>query len=151
MWDLTSGSVDFVSCITTYYLLFTINFYWSIVNSWCCVSCCYTAESVSYEWVSVSRSCLTLHLRGLHSPWTAPGQNIGVGSRSFLQGIFPTQGSNPGLLHCRRLLYQLTHQGSPRILEWAACSFSSGSSQARNRTRVSYIAGGFFTSWVSSW
>ena len=46
--------------------------------------------------------------------------------------IFPTQGSNPGLLHCRRILYQLSHQGSPRILEWAAYPFSSGSSQPRN-------------------
>ena len=35
------------------------------------------------------------------------------GSLSFLQGIFPTQGSNPGLLHCRRILYQLSYQGSP--------------------------------------
>ena len=37
---------------------------------------------------------------------------------SLLQGIFPTQGSNPGLLHCRRILYQLSHKGSPRTLEW---------------------------------
>ena len=36
------------------------------------------------------------------------------------QGIFPTQGSNPGLPHCRRILYQLSHQGSPTILEWGA-------------------------------
>ena len=39
-----------------------------------------------------------------------PGQNTGVGSRSLLQGIFPTQGSNPGLPHCRRMLYQLSHR-----------------------------------------
>ena len=36
----------------------------------------------------------------IHSPWNSPGQNTGVGSLSFLQGIFPTQESNPGLLHC---------------------------------------------------
>ena len=59
---------------------------------------------------------------------------------SFLQGIFPTQVSNPGLLHCRRILNQLSHQGSPRILEWIAYPFSSGSSQPRNQTRVSCIA-----------
>ena len=53
---------------------------------------------------------------GLYSPWNSSGQNIGVGSHSLLQGIFPTQGSNPGLPHCRRSLYQLKHQGSPRIL-----------------------------------
>ena len=51
--------------------------------------------------------------RGLYCPWNSPGQNTGVGSRSLLQGILPTQGSNPGLLHCRRILYPLSHQGSP--------------------------------------
>ena len=45
-----------------------------------------------------------------------------MGSLSFLQGIFPTQGWNPGLPHCRWILYQLSHQGSPKILEWVAYS-----------------------------
>ena len=45
-----------------------------------------------------------------------PGQNTGVGSRSLLQGIFPTQGSNPGLPHCRQILYQLRFQGSPNLI-----------------------------------
>jgi len=45
-------------------------------------------------------------------PWSSPGQNSGVGNCSLLQGLFPTQGSNPGLLHCRRILYNLSHQGS---------------------------------------
>ena len=53
-----------------------------------------------------------------YSPWNSPGQNAGVGSLSLLQGIFPTQGSNSGLLHCSQILYQLSHKGSPRILEW---------------------------------
>ena len=48
-----------------------------------------------------------------YSPWNSPGQNTGVGSLSFLQGIFPTQGLNPDLPHCRRILYQVSHQGSP--------------------------------------
>ena len=48
----------------------------------------------------------------LYSPWHSPGQNTEVGSLSLLQGIFPTQGSNPGLLHCRWVLYQLSHKGS---------------------------------------
>ena len=65
---------------------------------------------------------------GLYSPWNSPGQNTGVGSRSLLQGIFPTQGLNPGLPHCRGILYQLSHQGSPRILEWVAYLFSRASS-----------------------
>ena len=85
--------------------------------------------------------------QGLYSPWNSPGQNTGVGSLSLLQGIFPTQGLNPGLPHCRQILYQLSHQGSPRILEWAAYPFSSRSSQPRNRTGVSFIAGGFITNW----
>ena len=74
---------------------------------------------------------------GLYSPWNSPGQNTGVDSLSLLQGIFPTQGSNPGLLHCRWILCQLSHKGNPKILEWVACPFSSGSSQPRNWTRVS--------------
>ena len=86
---------------------------------------------------------------GLYSPWNSPGQNAGVGSRSLLQGIFPTQGLNPGLPHCRRILYQLSHKGSPRILEWVAYPFSSGSSWPRNQTGVSCIAGRFFSSWAT--
>ena len=50
---------------------------------------------------------------GVYSPWSTPGQNTGVGSHSRLQGSFPTQGSNPGLPHCRRILYQLSHKESP--------------------------------------
>ena len=69
---------------------------------------------------------------GLYSPWNSPCQATGVGSLCFLQGIFPTQESNWGLPHCRRILYQLSHKGSPRILEWVAYPFSSGSSQPRN-------------------
>ena len=63
---------------------------------------------------------------GLYSLWNSPGQNTGVGSLSLLQGIFPTQGSNPGLSHCRWILYQLSQKGSPRILEWVAYLFSRG-------------------------
>ena len=62
-------------------------------------------------------------------------------SFSHLQGIFPTKGLNPGLQHCRQILYQLSHKGRLRIPEWAAYSFSSRSSQPRNWTRVSCITG----------
>ena len=65
---------------------------------------------------------------GWYSPWNSPGQNTGVGSLSLLQGIFPIQGLNPGLLHCRWILHQLSHKGSPRILERVAYLFSSRSS-----------------------
>ena len=98
--------------------------------------------------VQVTQSYLTLCDSMDCSPWNSSGQNTGGGSLSILQGIFPTQGSNPGLPHCRQILYQLSHKGSRRILEWVAYSFSSRSSQPRNQTRVSCIAGGFFTNWA---
>ena len=49
------------------------------------------------------------------------GKNTGVGYHALLQGIFPTQGSNVGLPHCSQILYQLSHQGSLRLVEWVAC------------------------------
>ena len=58
----------------------------------------------------------SLQPHGLYSPWISPGQDIGVDRPSLLQGIFPTQGSNPGLLHCRGILYQLSHKGSPSLM-----------------------------------
>ena len=99
---------------------------------------------------SESRLVMSDSLRphGLYSPWISSGQNTGLDSLSLLQGICPTQGSNPGLSHCRRILYQLSHKGSPKILEWVAYCFSSGSSQPRNWMGVSCIAGRFFTNWV---
>ena len=96
--------------------------------------------------VKVAQSCLT---HGLYTPWNSPGQNTGVGSLSLLQGIFPTLGLNPGLRHCRWILYQLSHQGSPRILEWVAYPCSRGSPRPRNQTGVFCIAGGLFISWAT--
>ena len=67
----------------------------------------------------VTQSCPTLCDPVDYSPpgssvhGDSPGQNTGVGCYALLQGIFPTQGSNPGLPHCRRILYQLSYQGSP--------------------------------------
>ena len=55
----------------------------------------------------------SLWLHGLYSPWNSPGQNTGVGNLSLLQGIFPTQELNRGLLHCRWTLHHLSYQGSP--------------------------------------
>ena len=101
-----------------------------------------------------SLSCVWLFV----TPWTVTCQappSMGFSRQEYwstlhflLQGIFPTQGSNSGLPHCRKILYQLSHKGSPKILEWVTYPFSSGSSQHRNRTRVSCIAGGFFTNWA---
>ena len=67
--------------------------------------------------VLVTQLCSTLSLHGLWStrllcPWNSLGKNTGVGSLSLLQGIFPTKGSNPALLHCRLILYCLSHQAS---------------------------------------
>ena len=101
------------------------------------------SESESHSVMSDS-----LWPHGLYSLWNSPGQTTGGGSLSLLQGIFPIQGSNPDLPHCRQIAYQLSHKGSPRILEWVAYPFSSRSSWPRNRTRVSCIAGGFFTNWA---
>ena len=73
-------------------------------------------SDVSYSWQP----------HGLYSPWNSSGQNTGVGSLFLLQWIFPTQGSNTGLLHCRQILaLQWKLKG---ILEWVAYPFSSGSS-----------------------
>ena len=99
----------------------------------------------------------------LPCPWDSPGNNTGVGchfllqcmkvksgmgSCSLPQGIFPTQGLNPGVQHCRQILYQLSHQGSSRILEWVAYPFANESSRPRNWTGVSCITSRFFTSWA---
>ena len=79
----------------------------------------------------------------------SPGKNTEVGCHVLLQGNFPTQGLNPGLLHFKKILCYLNHQGSPQMLEWVAYPFSRGSSWPRNQTRVSCMAGGFLTSWAT--
>ena len=92
----------------------------------------------------------SLQPHGLYSPWNAPGQNTGVGSLSLLQGNLPNPGVESRVSRiCRQILYQLSHQGSPRILEWVAYPFSSRSSWPRNRTGVSCIAGRFLTNWAT--
>ena len=68
--------------------------------------------------VKVAQSWPTLRPRGVYSPWNSPGQDTGVGS--LFQRIFPTQGSNPGLAHCRQILYPLSHQGS-LVKTWLGC------------------------------
>ena len=74
-------------------------------------------EKVSQIRSGKSESCSgksdSLQPHGPYSPCNSPGQYTRGGSRSLLQGIFPTQGSDPGLPHWRRILYQLSHKGSP--------------------------------------
>ena len=87
------------------------------------------------KWIRESHSVVSNSLwpHELYSPWNSPGQNTGV---------------NPGLPHCRQILYQLSHKGRPRIWEWVAYPVCRGSSQPKNQTRVSCIAGKFFTNWA---
>ena len=75
-------------------------------------------ESESHSVVSDS-----LPPHGLYSPWNSLGQYTGVGSLALLQGIFPTQGLNPGVPYCRQILYQLSHKGSP--LTYSNCKIIS--------------------------
>ena len=102
----------------------------------------YTLIWSEVNW-SESRSVVS---NSLWPPWTT--QYMEFFRLEYCSGIFPTQGSNPGLPHCRQILCQLSHKRSPRILEWVAYPFSSGSSQPRDRTGVSCIAGRFFTNWA---
>ena len=76
----------------------------------------YFWKSGHFVVVSESHSVVSDSLwpHGLYSSWNSPDQNTGVGSLPLPQGIFPTQGSNPGLPHCRWILYQLSHKGSPK-------------------------------------
>ena len=102
----------------------------------------------SYHLCEVKRKSLSL-VQLFATPWTRVHgifQARILDLLSLLQGIFSTQGLNPGLPHCRQNLYQLSHKGSPRILEWVAFPFSRGSSQPRDQTGVSCSAGRFFTS-----
>ena len=74
-----------------------------------------TCLHVDGESCSVMSNSLRPH--GLYSPWNSPGQNTGVGSLSLLQGIFPTQELNQGLLLCRWILYQLSYERSLHVVE----------------------------------
>ena len=91
----------------------------------------------------VAQWCLTLcDPMGCSPPGSSvhgdsPVKNTRVGCHALLQGLFPTQGSKPGVPCCRQILYHLSHQGSPRILQWVAYSFSRGSSQPRNQLGIS--------------
>ena len=67
-----------------------------------------------WKWKSALSNSLRPHR--LYRPWNSPGQNTGEGSLSLLQGIFPTQGSNPDLPHCRWILYQLSYHVTARAL-----------------------------------
>ena len=109
---------------------------------------CLLLVMVESERHSVVSKSLRPH--GLNSPWNSPGQNMEWVAFPFSRGSSQprdwTQGLNPGLLHCRQIPYQLSHQRSPRILEWVAYFFFGGSSWSNNRTGVSCITCRFLTS-----
>ena len=94
---------------------------------------------IEYSIVLVTRSCLTLRSHGLSPirllcPWNFQARTR-VGCLFLLQGIFPTQGSNLSLLHCRQILYHLSHQGSPRHVHGDAQSSASLDTGARSNLR----------------
>ena len=107
--------------------------------------CC--AYLLSHVRILCDPMCYTLPSSSVHGD--SPGKNSGVGYHALLQGVFPTQGSHPGLPHCRQILNLLSQQGSPRILDWVPSAFSRRTSPARKWTGVSCIAGEFFTSWAT--
>ena len=133
--SLATSSNTHIVCVYTSEYYFSSKF---ILHNQCCavLNCSVVANSL---WPHGQRAWRTT----VHGD--SPGKNTGVGHHALLQVIFPTQGSNPGLPHCRQILYQLSHKGTPRTLEWVAYPISSGSSQPRNQTGVSCIAHGFFT------
>ena len=127
-----------------------------------CVSSSLDEDKAPPWWLHLTLCCVLSHSVQLFAtPWIVDHPAslsmgilqaricIGVGCHALLQGIFPTQGSNPGLPHCGQILYHLSHQGSPRILEWVTYPFSRGSSQPRNQTRISCIIGRFFINWAT--
>ena len=113
-------------CICDIYTLYSLYIFymWYIythriacIDVYSCDIATHTILHVCEESESHSVESNSLRRHGLYSPWNSPGQNTGVGSLSLLQ-MFPTQGSNPGLPHCRQSLYlqnilYLSHQGSP--------------------------------------
>jgi len=103
----------------------------------CVLSCSKVSDSLSPHRLLLTR---------LLCPWDSLGKNTEVGCHALLQGIFPTQGSDPGLPHYRHIIFHLSSQGSPRILECIAYPFSRRSSWPMNCTRVPCTAGRFFTS-----
>ena len=87
------------------------------------------SHRVGHDWSNLAAAAAAavsnpLRPHGLCNLWNSPGQNTGVDCHFLLQGIFPTQGSNPGLLHCRQILYQLSHKGSPLPLSNSSLDLS---------------------------
>ena len=104
---------------------------------------------LSHSVVSDSLWPIDCNSPGSSLHWDSPGENTGMGCHTLLQGFLQIQGLNRALLHCKRILYCLNHQGGLRVLEWVAYPFFTGTSWPRNWTGVSCTADGFFTSWAT--
>ena len=107
-----------------------------------------TLKLNKWKWKSLHWVWLFATTWTVYSPWNSPGQNTGEGSHCLFQGSSQPRDQTQVSCDCRRILYHLSHKGSPRILEWVDFAFSRGSSQPRNQTAVSWIAGKFFTNWA---
>ena len=120
----------------------------------------YILKALMYSIRLSSRSeslsvCPTLQPHGPYNPWNSLGQNTWVGSLSLLQGIFPTQGLNPGFPHCRWILYQMRHKGSPCLPEGTCNSYSISmkigmSDRQKEVTRAKHLLKrkSSFVSWI---
>jgi len=122
-----------------------------------CVSFCCTVKCISYLLCLATQSCLTLcasmncSLPDSSVLGDSPGKNTGVGCHALLQGIFPTQGLNPGLPNCRRILYRLSHQGICMHIShpsWTPLSHPSGSSQG---SELSFLCCTAASRWLSAY
>ena len=107
MWGNCHNLADDVVSFLLNVFKNTIQFY-IYVHLFCTKHVC----SVSHSVMSNSLQPHWLYSVRLFCPWNSPGENSGVGCHSLLQGIIQTQGLNPGLLHCRQIVYHLSHQGS---------------------------------------
>ena len=106
----------------------------------CVLSCCHVRLFVT-PWTVAHQAPLSLGM--------APGQNAGMGCHALLQGIFPTQGSKPGLPHCRWILYHLSHQGSPKG-RYEKCESESQSCPTLCNP-VDYIVHGILQAGILEW
>ena len=99
-------------------LFFRLQYCWCFHYPYCTLYYCFIWNNIFEHLIYIydkSHSVVSDSLwpHGLYSPWDSPGQNTEVGSLSLLQSIFSNRGSNPGLLHCRWILYQVSHKGNP--------------------------------------
>ena len=134
---LSSGESPLRGCVCGMLLILSLSSSWTIQGSLIPISqLIFTLyfSIICTVLCLVAQSCPTLcdpmHCSppGSSVHGDSPGRNTGVGYHALLQGVFPTQGSNPSLSRCWRIIYHLSHQGSPRLLEWVAYPFSRGSS-----------------------